>query len=104
MRPLTIPKAAKESGLPYSTLLRLVNGKHVRSIELPGRRSKLVDLDDVLQYLEAVKSGGTVSGTEVEKEASQTAPNKGSRKTSRVAVPGDKYSWMDDFTAKGKPC
>jgi len=76
---LTIPKAAKSFEIPYPTLLRLVNEGHIPHLDIPGRRSALLDPADVQAWIDRSKSG-SVSGSVDEKQPAQMAANKQSRK------------------------
>jgi hypothetical protein len=73
MKLVTLPAAAKESGIPYSTLLRLANERLIPVVRIPGRRSALIDPADVAAWIQSLKTGavpgvvldiGTVPETE----------------------------------------
>lgn len=70
----TVPQAAKESGIFYPTLLRLIREEKVRVVVLPGRKKALVDMADIDAFIAGAKSGLTGGQTE-EIEPAQTVDN-----------------------------
>ena len=102
-KPLTIPAASKESGVPYQTLLRLVNQKLVRSIEIPGRRSRLVHLEDVQAAIESMKVGGKVGSVSVSIEPETVGENPikpaQTNQSQNMFKPGD-ITWYQRYAAK----
>lgn len=97
---LTIPKAAKKFGFPYQTLLRLVNENEIVSLDIPGRRTKMLDPDDVQAFIDRSKSG-SIRGSEAKKQPSQVAPNQESQKASRKRQISRKSN-LDYVFARGR--
>lgn len=96
-RLLTLPKAAKETGMPYGELLRLANAGILPAFKLPARRSWLIDLADLYAYLDTLKPA-TAPVTEDETVLSQTtenvAPQKRGQRGKINGAPDGKYQWM----------
>src|SRR5882672_2470529 len=97
---LTIPKAAKEFGIPYQTLLRLVHEGEIVKLEIPGRRSVLLDPADIQAFIDRVKSGSVI-GSEDQKQPPEMALNKESRKHSQTVRNGRKSN-LDHIFARGR--
>lgn len=96
---LTVPQAADESGIPYQTLLRLIREKQLPAVEIPGRRSKLVDMDDVHRFIDERKTG-SFPGAINHVEHTQVALNEQSQKNQKTGSKAAKYDWMHEYTRK----
>jgi hypothetical protein len=49
-------KAAQLSGIPYRILLALLRDGKIPSVELPGRRTAMVDLVDIEEFIQGAKT------------------------------------------------
>lgn|GEM_PF-5871591 len=93
----TIPEAAKECGIPYTTLLRLVNLGEVRVLSIPGRRSKLIDMADLDTYLEGCKSG-SIGGSISDEKLTNMAQNEQSQKPRKRISKRVNSNWQKEFS------
>lgn len=103
MKLTTLPKASKETGFPYAELLKLAKAKQIATVKPEGRRSWLIDIDDVLAHIQALKSG-SVDGSESEIERPQVAMSQQSLHAPISRINSLKYEWMQKFTGKRRAC
>ncbi len=88
-RLLKVAESSEARGIPYGTLLRLIHSGQLPAVKLPGRRSYLIDPDDLDELIEASKTG-TVAGTKLRCPDTKTSENQ-KMKRKLKAYPNDWY-------------
>ncbi len=88
-RLLKVAETSEARGIPYGTLLRLIHSGELPAVKLPGRRSYLIDPDDLDELIEASKTG-TVAGTKLRCPTAKTSVN-GNKNRKLKAYPSDWY-------------
>jgi excisionase family DNA binding protein len=96
---VSVPQAAEATGIPYQTLLRLIHEEHLPAVSLPGRRSYLVDVEDLKALVERSKSG-SIDGSEREVQPAQVALNKESRNGRKSRRKSGNPNWRKEFRRK----
>jgi len=102
-RLMGVRQAGALRGIAYAEMLRLMHSGSLPFIQLPGRRSYLIDMADLDALIDASKSG-TVPGTEAQakpvKVVENVAPKRRCRKPKTETVKAAPYQWMQQYARK----
>ncbi len=95
MKLLTVRDISERLTIGYDEACRLVREGHIPHVDIPGRRNWRIRPEDLEAFI-----SGSVTGSKVESELPEVAPNKRRLKATKNNLISVKGLWMQRFGVK----